>query len=209
MAGRAAGPLYADGMDEAHRVTLSSYDAATAAYLGADGEQPSEAARLVAGLGASARVLEIGSGAGRDARWLVAQGLDVTVTDASSGFRQHLASLGLAPVAYDLMTDDLPAGEWDALLANAVLLHIPREDLPAVLGRLRRAVHPGCRFVLSLKTGREDGWSHAKLDAPRWFTYWAEEDIRELLERSGWRVRSCAASTGRADEWLLLDTTAG
>lgn len=192
-------------MDDPRLTTLASYDERTAAYLAADGPDPSAAARLLAGaLAAGTRVLEIGSGSGRDAAWLREQGLDVQVSDASEGFRRHLHTRALVPLAYDVTTDPVPEGAWAGVLANAVLLHVPREALAPVLVRLREGVRPGCAFALSLKTGSADGWSTEKLGAPRWFTYWEEPDIRSALTSAGWRVDRCDHSTGRSADWLTI-----
>lgn len=197
----------------AARATVAAYDASAAAYR--DGLVPSERvdAAVVAfarAVGPGARVLEIGSGGGRDARALEAAGLSVRRTDVSPGFVELLRGDGHAADVVDPLTDDLDDPErtgtpYDGVWANACLLHVDRSDLPTVLRRLAVAVAPGGLLRLSLKEGDGDGWStHGHVAARRRFTYWRSEPLRAVLEDAGWDVveidRTVGEQTGQA--WL-------
>lgn len=188
-----------------HEVTLASYDGGVDAYLAGSADEACLPllTRLTEAQPSPARVLEIGSGPGYDATRLRADGYAVQVTDASDGFLDHLRADGwTGALRYDLDRDDPPEGDWDAVYANAVLHHLRRDRLGPALVRLRRGLRPGTLLVAATKTGREDGWSTAKLPTPRWFTYWAEPDLWSLLDSTGWHVDQLCVRTGRHDEWL-------
>jgi SAM-dependent methyltransferase len=58
-----------------------------------------------------------------------------------------------------LRFEDLDAVEhYDAVIANASLLHVPREGLPDVLSRIWRALKPGGWHMASYKTGASEGY---------------------------------------------------
>jgi len=63
-------------------------------------------------------------------------------------------------------------GPYDAVLADAVLLHVTREQFVDVLQRARHAVASGGVLAITLKEGDGEAWTEAKLGRPRHFTYW-------------------------------------
>lgn len=122
--------------------------------------------------GPGARVLEIGSGGGRDAALMEELGLRVRRTDVTPGFVRLLREQG--QVADDLTSAD---GPYDAVWASASLLHVARADLPTVLptvlARLAAVTRPGGLLRVAVKEGDGDGWStHGSIRSPRHFTYW-------------------------------------
>lgn len=201
----------------AARATVVAYDASAAAYR--DGRIPSEQvdAAVVAfaeALGPGARVLEIGSAGGHDARALEAQGLSVRRTDVSPGFVELLRADGHAADLVDPLTDALddperPGTPYDGVWANACLLHVDRSELPTVLRRLASVVAPGGLLRLSLKEGDGDGWStHGHVTGRRRFTYWRSEPLREVLEDSGWDVAEIDRTEGASSGQVWLEATA-
>jgi SAM-dependent methyltransferase len=188
--------------------TIAAYQADAARY--ADGavtvsssmtQDLDEFARL---LGGSGRVLEIGSGPGRDARELEARGLTVRRTDVTPAFVDLMRAEGFEADVLDPLTDDLD-GPYDGVWANAVLLHLSRAELPVVLERLHAATVPGGTLYASVKEGDGEAWStHGHVAAPRHFTFWREEPLREVVARAGWRVATVRHTAGSRDDWLDL-----
>ncbi len=80
------------------------------------------------------RVLELGSGPGREATVLERLGATVRRTDGTPAFVERLRAAGHDAHVLDARRDPL-GGPYDAVFANAVLLHLSRPDLQALLGR--------------------------------------------------------------------------
>ena len=137
----------------ASRVTVASYEAYADDYAAgtAPCPTPSPPTSRVSSPGSPrvSRVLEIGSGPGRDA-------LALEHRDERAAHRHHAgvrpaAELGrldrrvVDPLRDDL-TDPLRDGTpYDAVWANASLLHVRRDSLPVVLRRLAAVTRPGAR----------------------------------------------------------------
>ena len=145
-------------------------------------------------------VLEIGSGPGRSALELERRGMSVRRTDATVGFVERLRADGHPADVLDALTDDL-GGPYDVLLADAVLLHFSRDDLAALLHRATSAAQ---WLAFTVKDGDGEVWTSVKLDEPRWFVYWREPALRELLETTGWQVVTLEHHSGRHDDWLSV-----
>jgi SAM-dependent methyltransferase len=200
------------------RETVRAYDLDAAAYADA-GPQLSDGVRadledLAARLGPGARVLEIGSGGGRDALAMEELGLVVRRTDVAAGFVALLRSQGHSCDLVDPLVDDLtsPDGPYDGVWANASLLHVDRADLPTVLARLAAVTRPGGVLRASLKEGDGEGWStHGAISSPRHFAYWREAALREVTAGAGWTdvsVRSGLPGR-RGETWLELSAVRG
>jgi SAM-dependent methyltransferase len=199
-------------MGDAVGETVRAYELDAEAYAGRtqvpDGVR-ADLEELAAVLGAGARVLEIGSGGGRDALLMEALGLHVRRTDITPGFVALLRAQGHACDLLDPLVDDLssPDGPFDGVWANASLLHVRRHDLPAVLRRLAGVTRRGGVLRISLKEGDGEGWStHGSVRNPRHFTYWRAAALEEVVAGAGWSAVSVRSGIGgtRGETWLEL-----
>jgi len=202
----------------AARATVEAYDAHAVAYrdstFARDDLVLEQAQAFAEAVGPRGRVLEIGSGPGRDAATLEAAGLSVRRTDISPGFVSLLREAGHVADVLDPLTDDLddplrPGTPYDGVWASACLLHVERGEVSVVLTRLAEATRVGGKFALSLKEGDGEAWStHGSVGAPRRFVYWREAALREVLEAAGWTVSEVQHSRSARDGEPWLDVTA-
>ncbi|HEY3408580.1 MAG TPA: methyltransferase domain-containing protein [Propionicimonas sp.] len=193
------------GPDDAVDITLRSYEVAAQRYADrTGGPGPASCAFLdrLADTVRRGRVLEIGSGTGMDATYLEARGLNVSRTDAALAFVEMMRAAGHEAHVLDIRTADL-GGPWNAVLAQAVLLHLDRAQFAEALQRIRQAVVGGGVFAFTLKEGDGDAWSEAKLDLPRHFTYWREASLRTVLAQTRWDVISIDYVDG-LEPWLFV-----
>jgi SAM-dependent methyltransferase len=207
-----------DVRSAARAATVRAYDAFAADYRADMPDLPVPVAtavsRFAAVLPAGARVLEIGSGPGRDARALEEAGLSVRCTDVTPAFVSLLRAAGFDADVVDPLTDDLsdpaaPGTPYDAVWAGACLLHVDRDDLTTVLSRLGEATRRGGLLYASLKEGDGESWSvHGNIAAPRFFTYWREEPLRAAVSAAGWSVEHVVHGDGlRGERWLEVLAT--
>ena len=89
------------------------------------GEGPGEPSSFLTGiqqLPTAGTALDVAGGAGRNALWLAARGLDVTLADISDAGLEIAAaaararSLPVETVRCDLATTELPPGPWDVIV---------------------------------------------------------------------------------------------
>jgi SAM-dependent methyltransferase len=183
--------------------TLAAYQSRVQEYLrGTPGAYPELTAFLdrFASLAGQGPVLEIGSGPGRDADYLEGRGVQVTRTDATPAFVDRLRDAGHDARLLDARTDPL-GGPYQGIFANAVLLHLSRDQFADLLRRARAATAPGGVLAFTLKEGDGEAWSEHKLGVPRHFTYWREPEVRAALDRAGWPDASIDHVAGR-ESWL-------
>jgi SAM-dependent methyltransferase len=193
--------------------TVRAYHLDAAAYVEASPTMPdsvrADIEAFAERLGRGARVLEIGSGGGRDARLMEDHGLRVRRTDITPAFVALLREQGVDADLVDPLVDDLssPDGPYDAVWANASLLHVERSHLATVLTRVAAVTRTGGVLRVSVKEGDGEGWStHGLVSNPRHFTYWRDEPLRDVTTGAGWTdvdIRSGIAGR-RSETWLEL-----
>lgn len=83
----------------------------------------------------------------------------------------------------DFLALDLPAERFDGIYANASLFHVPRSELPRVLGQLQAALKPGGVLFSSNPRGEnQEGWNGG-----RYGSYHDLQNWTRLLEAAGFR----------------------
>jgi hypothetical protein len=150
-------------------------------------------------------VFEIGSGLGERSALVESMGYPVRRSDVAPEFVDHLRSeprLGPEPVQFDLMSDPLPT--VPAVLAWAVLHHFPKADLPALLEKIHYYLEPQGRLVASVKAKTESRPDEELLSAdglgPRFFAYWRQDEMIDLLAASGYAPIQVDEESG----WLQI-----
>jgi len=185
-----------------NELTLAAYEQAAEKFRASI---PSEANHdlidlLAAAVEPGARVLELGSGTGRDAVALERRGFVVRRTDATEAFLEMIRADGHAADRLDAITDDF-GGPYDAVFADAVFLHFDRAQLTGVL---RKALRAAPVLAFSTKEGSGEEWSNRFLDLPRHFVMWQEQPLRDLLTATGWTVRDLVRSELPGGVWFQV-----
>ncbi|WP_177215545.1 class I SAM-dependent DNA methyltransferase [Actinokineospora terrae] len=134
-------------------------------------------------------VLDIGCGAGRDAEHIVELGRPVVLSDISRNMLDIARSrVGAAAVHCDMAALPFADGAFAGIWMCGSLVHIPRARQAGVLGESFRVLAPGGRIAISLKEGDGEGWRVGeRMDESRWFTYWRQEQVSDLLRDIGFR----------------------
>lgn len=196
----------ADDDGDPGNVTLAAYQASAAAYL-EHSAQPTPSVLVYlerfADLTRPGPVLELGSGPGWDADHLEQTGVRVIRSDATAEFVALLRAAGHEVRSIDIRHDEF-GGPYPGVFADAVLLHLSRDEFAQALRRCHAAVVPGGVLGLTLKEGDGDEWTTEKIDQPRFFTYWRESALRAQLIDAGWEVVEVERTVGRRASWLLV-----
>jgi len=188
-------------------MTIATYDARAAEYarMSKTLHELPEMEAFVALLPDGARLLDLGCGPGQYAEWFANHGCAVEALDASAEMVK-LAAARPGISARQARFEDLPAAPtYDAVWANFSLLHIPRAELPGHLKRIKRALKPAGLLHLGMKLGTGEA-----TDAlGRFYAYWSEEELEQMLLETGFTITARrhgkgVGLAGSVDSYILI-----
>jgi len=108
--------------------------------------------------------LDLGAGAGRDTRYLLEQGFEVTAVDADPGSVALLSALPQARLhVVQSSFEDFAFATYDLINAQFALPFTPRDRFAEVFGRLKAALSPSGVFVGQF-FGVNDQWNSPDRD---------------------------------------------
>ncbi|WP_200993994.1 class I SAM-dependent methyltransferase [Pseudomonas cichorii] len=128
------------------------------------------------------QILDFGCGPGRDLKTFSAMGHIAVGLDGSEEFaRMAREDSGCEVLHQNFLELDLPLARFDGIFANAVLFHIPKQELPKVLRQLHATLKPdGVLFSSNPRGQNQEGWK-----GERYGSYHDLESWREVLTDAG------------------------
>ena len=113
--------------------------------------------RFLSRLEPGAAILDLGCGAGRDAKAFLERGFRVTAVDGSPELCALASAYLGIPVRRQLFQDLTDQNAYDGIWACASILHLTRDDLTDVFRRIITALKPEGIIYTSFKYGTFEG----------------------------------------------------
>ena len=182
--------LTADELARISRLTTGHYDRHAEAFW--QGTRDHDVSQNIAAMlrhiegRAPFTILDLGCGPGRDLIAFAALGhVAVGLEGAANLAAMARANSGGEVWQQDLLALDLPPQRFDGVFANAVLFHVPSQELPRVLRQLHATLKPGGVLFSSNPRGRnEEGWRGERYgayhDLEAWRRYVVAAGFAEL-----------------------------
>ncbi len=194
-------------MDDPKQIVARGYDRIAERYAAWTGETwEGDRARfgglLVERLPPGATVLDLGCGTGVPVARELARRFAVTGVDLSP--RSIALARRNVPAATFIHADmsalDFPAASFDAVVAFYSIIHLPREEHPALLRKIAVWLRPGGLFVAALGAAATDaGYDEDWLGAPMFWSHHDGATNRRLIETAGLRLLLAEETTKDED----------
>lgn len=148
------------------------------------------------------KVLDVGAGSGRDARWMQQQGCEVIAIEPSNALRELGSEYTGVEVTW--INDALPAlsrtenlgMRFDLILVSAVWMHLPSSYRERAFRKLSNLLAPNGRLIISLR--------HGEFDDQRQGYPVSVEELEQLAKNSALQVRHIDESKdqlNRSEVW--------
>ena len=125
------------------------------------------------------KILDFGCGSGRDAKVFLELGYEVEAVDGCRELCEMAAEYtGIVVRQMDFMELDVRE-KYDGIWACASVLHLPYEEIKAVMEKMAEALKENGVFYVSFKYGEFEGWRNG-----RYFTDMTEDGVRRLVEET-------------------------
>jgi len=137
----------------------------------------------------SGKVLDVGSGPGRDGLVLQNAGLDVICLDALSEMVRLSTERGLNSIVGDFNHLPFEDGSFGGVWAYTSLLHVPKSKAENAFLGIQRVLRSNGIFGLGLIEGETELYRESSgVGKPRWFSFYKKEEIEDLLQKYGFEV---------------------
>lgn len=129
------------------------------------------------------RILDLGSGPGRDAIFFKGCGFSLICVDISNKMVELCLQKGLEAYQMDLENLKFSLSSFDGIWAYTSLLHMPKANFPQVLHKIFSFLVDNGIFYLGMKEGDFEGWQpDAKYNnEKRFVSLYRDDELRKLL----------------------------
>ncbi|MEY2640793.1 MAG: hypothetical protein RL150_186 [Candidatus Parcubacteria bacterium] len=135
------------------------------------------------------KIIDVGSGPGRDGVLLQQAGKEVLCVDAAEAMVALSAARGLASVCASFESLPVTDASYDGVWAYTSLLHVPKAEVGVVLAEIVRVLKPGGMLALGLIEGDGEGYRESSgVDMPRWFSYYQKEEVITRCQEYGFTL---------------------
>lgn len=137
-------------------------------------------------------ILDVGCGGGRDAKFFIQKGLNVTGIDTSSVLIK-LAQKEVPKATFkyiDLLKIQFPKNTFDGIWAQAVLFHLKRKDVPIALKKFYKILKQNGTLHITIREGKGEEYIKDQLSDgnERFYTYFSKNEIETLLKNQGFKI---------------------
>ena len=135
------------------------------------------------------KILNEGSGPGRDGLLLKDAGKDVMCLDASEEMIKLSRERGLESVLGSFEELPFPEHSFDGVWAYTSLLHISKLKMAKGLGEVHRVLKPQGYFALGLIEGDTEEYKLSSgVSLPRLFSFYQKEEVEKLCQDAGFEL---------------------
>ncbi len=135
------------------------------------------------------KIIDIGSGPGRDGLLIKQAGKEIICIDASGEMIRLSFDNGLESVLASF--DNLPFenNSFDGAWSYTSLLHTPKKLISTPLQEIFRVLKPSGIFALGLIEGKTEEYKESSgVNMPRWFSFYQKEEIENLCKQNGFEL---------------------
>ncbi|KND50650.1 MAG: hypothetical protein ABA06_04285 [Parcubacteria bacterium C7867-001] len=132
------------------------------------------------------KVIDIGSGPGRDGLLLQQAAKEVVCIDASEAMVKLSSERGLKSVLAGFDSLPFENESFDGVWSYTALLHIPKKSVDTPLQEVSRILKPSGIFALGLIEGDVEEYKESSgVDMPRWFSFYQKDEVVDLCRKHG------------------------
>lgn len=124
-------------------------------------------------------ILDVGCGSGRDSKYFLELGYNVTAFDASKEIANVASEKINHPVIHMQVQDMAWENKFDGVWAMASLLHLPKDEIPNAIQKCVSSLKEGGTFFASFKSGEGESFDNKG----RYFSYFTIEELNTIMEK--------------------------
>lgn len=158
-----------------------------------------------------AKVFEIGSGDGTNAKYMESLGYDVTASDTADDFVEATRKQGLTTIKFDALEDDFPE-KYFAVFCWRVFVHFTKEDALKIIKKVYNNLEENGIFVfnaINRETKEVDNeWvdfeGEYHMGVERYYNYFRQDELDDIISQTDFQVQHFHTEGGKnKNKWLV------
>lgn len=151
-----------------------------------------------------AKVFEIGSGSGANAKFIESLGFKVTASDTAEAFIEATRNQGIETIEFDALEDDFPE-KYFAIFCWRVFVHFTREDALKIIQKAYDALEENGIFVFNA-INREikdvdsewvDFGGEYHMGADRYYSYFHKQELDDIIGQTKFKLQDFHQEGGK------------
>ncbi len=162
-------------------------------------------------LPAGAKVFEIGSGDGENAKYIESLGFDVTASDTADGFLEAIRSRGLKTIQFNALEDPFKE-KYLAVFCWRVFVHFTIEDALKIIRKVYYSLDEQGIFIFNAMNREMKNVDYEWLDfegeyhmgEERYYNYFLQKDIDDMIKQTDFQIQDFHTEGGKDhNKWLV------
>ena len=158
-----------------------------------------------------AKVFEIGSGDGTNAKYIESLGLKVTASDTAEAFIEATQKYGLNTIKFNAITDEFPE-KYNAIFAWRVFVHFTKADVLRVITKIYDALENDGVFVFNtinrdvkdIDNEWVDFGGEYHLGVDRYYNYFRQKELDNIIKQTKFQIKEFYKDGGEDNnKWLI------
>lgn len=158
-----------------------------------------------------AKVFEIGSGDGSNAKYIEDLGYKVTASDIAEDFIKKIKSKQIDTIQFNAIEDEFTE-KYFAVFCWRVFVHFTKEDASEVLQKVYNTLEDGGLFIFNAINREvkdiDEEWidfdNEYYMGAKRYYKYFREEELNQIITKIGYKIYQFHKEGGeKNNKWLV------
>lgn len=158
-----------------------------------------------------AKIFEIGSADGVNAKFIENLGFNVTASDVADDFIKAVQNQGLNTIKFNVLEDEFPE-KYSAVFAWRVFVHFTHEDVLEILQKVYNTLEDNGIFVFNAMNREvkkvDNEWVDFEGDyhmgAERYYNYFLQKDLNNMIEQTKFKIQYFHTEGGENNnKWLV------
>ena len=158
-----------------------------------------------------AKVFEIGSGDGSNAKFIQSLGFDVTASDTADDFIKATQNQGLKTIKFNALEDSFPE-KYSAVFCWRVFVHFTKEDALKIIQKVYDSLEDNGVFIFNAMNreikNTDNEWvdfeGEYHMGAERYYHYFLQKDLDDMIQKTNFKIENFHKDGGdKNNKWLV------
>lgn len=159
----------------------------------------------------NAKIFEIGSGDGSNAKFMKSLGFEVTASDTAADFIDATRKQGVHTIEFDALEDEFPE-KYAGMFCWRVFVHFTKEDALKIIQKVYNNLEDGGIFIfnaINRETKEIDNeWvdfeGEYHMGVERYYNYFLQEELDNIIKQTEFKIETFYKNGGdNNNKWLI------